>query len=245
MNRYRKERPYLSPHERERSRVPDRIGLRSRRNHWLISYVYDFGDFNAHMMNKQRRRAEDTAADEFDRLLRPHVAALYRQAYRWTGAVDRAEDLVQDVLIRLYPRLEELRVLDQIQPWAARVMYRIFVDGLRRERRSPVRAFADLFTPEQREREENAADPAAGPAELAERRITQELLLSAWAKLGDDHRLVLSMHDIEGYSLPELSAITETPLGTLKSRLHRARARLRELLETERIAALVRVNKLG
>jgi len=53
--------------------------------------------------------------------------------------------------------------------------------------------------------------------------------------------VVLSLHDIEDYSLPELSQIMDIPLGTLKSRLHRARARLRELLAAERIVAADRV----
>src|SRR5262245_7183236 len=88
---------------------------------------------------KTTRAAEQTRdAAEFERLLRGHVPTLYRSAYRWTGAVDRAEDLVQQLLVRLYPRLAELRGLDQIRPWALRVMYRIFVDELRRERASPV-----------------------------------------------------------------------------------------------------------
>src|SRR5687768_10570634 len=75
---------------------------------------------------------------EFDRLMREHIPAFFRSAYRWTGAVDQAEDLVQELLTRLYPRLDELRGLDQVKPWAMRVMYRIFVDQLRRQRNSPV-----------------------------------------------------------------------------------------------------------
>ena len=65
--------------------------------------------------------------------MRQHVPALYRSAYRWTGSVERAEDLVQELLVRLFPLLEDLRKLEQVRPWAMRVMYRIFVDQLRRE----------------------------------------------------------------------------------------------------------------
>jgi RNA polymerase sigma-70 factor (ECF subfamily) len=77
-----------------------------------------------------RTRASRATGDaaEFERLMREHVPALYRSAYRWTGAVDRAEDLVQQLLVRLFPRLPELRELDRLRPWALRVMYRIFVD---------------------------------------------------------------------------------------------------------------------
>ena len=193
-------------------------------------------------LKRTASRADTSDAVEFERLLREHVPALYRSAYRWTGAVDRAEDLVQQLLARLYPRLAELRALDQLRPWALRVMYRIFVDQLRRERASPVQFGADPVASDDLPAEDDAwVDPGPGPLELTDRDVTQERLLRAWERLGEEHRMVLSMHDIEDYTLPELARIMDIPLGTLKSRLHRARARLRELLAAERIVAADRV----
>jgi RNA polymerase sigma factor (sigma-70 family) len=180
-------------------------------------------------------------AAEFERLLRPHVPALYRSAYRWTGAVDRGEDLVQQLLVRLFPRLAELRALEQVRPWALRVMYRIFVDELRRTRASPVQFGADATDDGAGVEDEAWLDPGPEPADLVEQQLTQERLLRAWEQLGEEHRAVLSMHDIEDYTLPELAQIMDIPLGTLKSRLHRARARLRALLAEERIIAADRV----
>jgi RNA polymerase sigma factor (sigma-70 family) len=189
------------------------------------------------------RGTNTSDAIEFERLLREHIPALYRSAYRWTGAVDRAEDLVQQLLLRLYPRLAELRELDQLRPWVLRVMYRIFVDQLRRERSSPVQFGADAGADEEGNVSDNDAwlDPGPGPQDLVEQEVTQERLLRAWERLGEEHRVVLAMHDIEDYTLPELAQIMQIPLGTLKSRLHRARARLRELLAAERMTAADRV----
>jgi RNA polymerase sigma factor (sigma-70 family) len=194
-------------------------------------------------MGKSSHRRHTQSAAEFDQLLRDHVPTLYRTAYRWTGAVDRAEDLVQELLTRLFPRLAELRELDRVRPWVLRVMYRIFVDQLRRERSSPVQFGAE--SPEEvsavDDEYEGFLDPSPGPPELVERQLTEERIMAAWEQLGPEHRAVLSLHDIEDYSLPELSRIMEIPIGTLKSRLHRARARLRELLATERFATPDRV----
>lgn len=186
-------------------------------------------------------RPEATAAAEFDRLLREHIPALYRSAYRWTGATDRAEDLVQELLVRLYPKLDELRSLDRVRPWALRVMYRIFVDQLRRERSSPVRYGTEDETTGQADDGDTLLDPTAGPEDLLEQELTQARIVAAWDELGEEHRMVLSMHDIEDYSLPEVAQIMDVPLGTLKSRLHRARARLRALLAGERSALSDRV----
>jgi RNA polymerase sigma factor (sigma-70 family) len=182
-------------------------------------------------------------AAEFDRLMREHVRALYRSAYRWTGTVDRAQDLVQELLVRLYPRLAELRELDRVRPWALRVMYRIFIDQLRRERNSPVQFGAEAPQDENVGDDEYGGyvDPSPDAAELVDRELSAERILAAWEGLGEEHRVVLSMHDIEDYSLPELSQMMEVPIGTLKSRLHRARAKLRELLAKERFSAPNRV----
>ena len=176
----------------------------------------------------------DDSAAEFDLLMRGHVRPLYRYAYRWTGDVDQAEDLVQETLTRLYTELPRLRTIQQLRPWAARVMYRLFVDGLRRSQRSPLvlagRSGSTSALLDDAGEEQEAADQTWDPAELTERAFERERLAAAWVHLHTQHRVVLSLHEIEGYSLEEVAQIVEVPLGTAKSRLNRARNHLRELL---------------
>jgi len=186
-------------------------------------------------------RPRDPRAAEFDRLVREHIPALYRSAYRWTGAVDQAEDLVQELLTRLYPRLDELRAIDQVKPWAMRVMYRIFIDQLRRQRNSPVQFGLESDFDDESEHEDASIAEELEPDVLVDRELTQERIAAAWAQLSEEHRIVLSMHDIEEYSLVEIAAITDTPVGTLKSRVHRARTKLRDLLARERSDNGIRV----
>ena len=178
-------------------------------------------------------KRNSSEAAEFDRLLRDHVPALYRYAYRWTNSVERAEDLVQELLTRLFPQIPQLRRIERLRPWAVRVMYRIFVDELRRDRRSPIQyvGASGVVSSAGDDGDLEAADEAETPPELADRAILQEQIVAAWAGLLEEHRVVLSMHDIEGYSLEEVAEIVGVPLGTAKSRLHRARGRLRQLLE--------------
>jgi RNA polymerase sigma-70 factor (ECF subfamily) len=187
-------------------------------------------------------QADPTRA--FEELLEPLIPVFYRHAFRWTAAQDQAEDLVQELLVRLYPRMDEVAALDRVQPWALKVMYRIFVDQHRREQNSPVRSLEWLpgarLHPDDPPLD-SCADDAPQPPELVERELTGERLATAWARLGEDHRVVVALHDIEGYGLEELASMLDTPVGTLKSRLHRARSRLRELLKEEPFAAAVRV----
>src|SRR5258706_361300 len=83
------------------------------------------------------RRARPAALN-FEDLLRPQVEYLYRLAWRFTGSVADAEDLVQDVLIKLFPRTQELLEIEKLRPWLARVLYNQFVDSVRRQARSPI-----------------------------------------------------------------------------------------------------------
>jgi RNA polymerase sigma factor (sigma-70 family) len=176
----------------------------------------------------------DPIAAEFDLLMRGHVRPLYRYAYRWTGDVDEAEDLVQEALTRLYTEMPRLAGIERILPWAARVMYRIFVDRLRRARRSPVMFVGRSGTTgvllEDDDEPSEAVDETWDPEALTEREFERERIVAAWGRLREQHRVVLSLHEIEGYSLEEVAHIIEAPVGTAKSRLNRARRHLRELL---------------
>ena len=176
----------------------------------------------------------ESLAAEFDLLLRGHVRPLYRYAYRWTGDVDQAEDLVQEALTRLYQEMPQLRDIEMLRPWAARVMYRIFIDNLRRARRSPVmfvgRSGSTGKLLENEDEEDEAADETWDPAGLAEQAFQRERIAAVWPRLHELHRVVLSLHEIEGYSLEEVATIVEIPVGTAKSRLNRARKHLRALL---------------
>jgi len=176
----------------------------------------------------------------FEDLMRPEVDYLYRLAWRFTGSVADAEDLVQDVLIKLFPRTGELLDIERLRPWLARVLYRQFIDSVRRQARSPIVELAQGAEPE-----DNPLDalstPNDGPEDHAERSGLRERLLRALDRLNAEQRAVVTMHDVEGYSLEELETMLETPLGTLKSRLHRARQRLRALLPMEPFSSGERV----
>ena len=188
--------------------------------------------------------ARRPALTDFERLVRPHLDHLYKLAYRFTGAADRAEDLIQELLVRLYSRRNELEKIQVLRPWLVRVMYRLFIDQTRRDARAPYLSIADTnvaATEEDGDPYAAIADPAPGPDAEFELSLDRERLMRAWEELSAEHQAVLALHEVEGYTLEELEALLETNLGTVKSRLHRARTRLAQLLEREPFDALERV----
>jgi RNA polymerase sigma factor (sigma-70 family) len=163
----------------------------------------------------------------FEKLVRPHFDRLYRLAWRLTGQKTEAEDLFQELLIKAYGKLDDLVHIDEPGSWLSRIMYNLFIDERRRFARRRMHTV---------EEGEMAGDGLAGlpgnesPARDHERRERLLKLDAALSRLSDEHRLIVLLHDTEGYKLTEIQELIGVPIGTVKSRLHRARARLREFL---------------
>jgi RNA polymerase sigma factor (sigma-70 family) len=166
----------------------------------------------------------------FARLLEPHFDRLYRLAWRLAGRKAEAEDLFQELLIKVFGKLDQLVAVEEPGPWLGRVMYNLFIDERRRFARRRVHTVEEGVLPGDGLQGLPGPDDPAAEQHRAERR---EWLARALAQLSDEHRIVVLLHDAEGYKLAEIQALTGTPVGTLKSRLHRARARLREILEAD------------
>lgn len=166
----------------------------------------------------------------FDALIQPHLDRLYRLSFRLAGNKAEAEDLFQDVLTKIFPRLDELIEIEEPGSWLCRVMYNHFIDNRRRyARQRLVSVSEDRLPGKSLEELPGNLDPVAD----AERLDNIMRLQRAFSELSEDHRLVVLLHDSEGYKLTEIQDVTGTPVGTLKSRLHRARARLREILAAD------------
>jgi RNA polymerase sigma-70 factor (ECF subfamily) len=175
--------------------------------------------------------------EQFEQLVGPYLQQLYRLAWRFTGQQTDAEDLVQDVIVKLYPHLAELKEIEQLGPWLSKVLYRHFIDGARSRQRSPLQLAGDdpVY--------ESHSDESADPSRETENELLQGRLQQAMTRLNEDQRLLMILHDVEGYTLGEIQGMLDVPTGTLKSRLSRARERLRdELKNMEPFAADKRVN---
>ncbi|MDY6822381.1 MAG: sigma-70 family RNA polymerase sigma factor [Thermodesulfobacteriota bacterium] len=160
----------------------------------------------------------------FEGLVVPHMEMLYRAAWRLTGRPDEAEDLVQQVMVNLYSRTREMHKVERMGPWLRKVLYREFVDGLRKKARRPEYYSADAV---------DVGDIQAGtdnPEKLVERAGDRDRVRKALDELTAHDRAIVVMHLAEGYTVAELSDIFNVPSETMKTRLRRARGRLKKIL---------------
>ena len=169
---------------------------------------------------------EDNQTALFERLLKPYLERLYRLAFRLTHDKAEAEDLFQDVLTKLFGKLDELTELRDPGPWLNRVLYNHFIDNKRRYARRRLTTVEEGQLPAQSI--ETLADNAAETPD-SEREFNIRSLQNALDQLSDEHRTVMMLHDAEGYKLQEIQKITGDPVGTIKQC---ARRRGRQIVPT-------------
>jgi len=168
--------------------------------------------------------------DRFASLVQPHFDALYGAASRVAATPEDAEDLVQEVCVKAFIRLADLESMAHRRAWLLRVLYNVFIDGVRRSKRSPV----DLAGNSHPVEDMDLADTRhLQPDTETERLISLDLLRNAMKILNKDHCALLALHDIDGYTVTELSTLTGLTESNIKSRLYRTRSKLGRLLKRE------------
>ena len=170
-------------------------------------------------------------ARRFETLVQPHLEAMYRFAFRLAGQQQDAEDLVQDVVVKLYPRLEEMATVEHLRPWLNRVLYRQFVDSLRRRNRRADVPLSSLDHSDEGSWLDNQPGDLPDVGEQLDAARLGEALDQALSSLSPDQRTLMLLYEVDGWTQEDVAAVLDIPLGTVKSRIHRCRATLRKKLQ--------------
>jgi len=163
--------------------------------------------------------------DAFNEIVALYQDYLFALVVRVVNDRDSAADAVQEAFFSCYRNLSRFRG-DSFRSWLTRIALNAATDVLRYRKRRP----ADPFP----EWEDDSWQPPAGeeasPERQAMRRNTSRVLSAALAEITDDQRTAIVLYDVEGYDYQEIADMTGVSLGTVKSRIHRGRLALRELL---------------
>jgi len=166
------------------------------------------------------------APPSWEELVRDHGVRVYRLAYRLTGNRPDAEDLTQDVFVRVF------RSLHRFQPgtfegWLHRITTNLFLDSARRRQKIRFDGLADGSA-------ERLPSAWPGPSDQLDDADLDHDVAAALAALAPEFRAAVVLCDIEGLSYEEISAVLDVKIGTVRSRIHRGRAQLRAALDHRR-----------
>lgn len=175
------------------------------------------------------KEAQAGSLSAFNRLVLAYQGMAYNVAYRiMNGNQDAAADACQDALVKAYKSLDQYRG-GSFKSWLLRIVTNTCYDQLRYTKRRPATSLEDLT---------GATDDGSGnlmseqelPEEKVLRREVADFIQQAMAQLPEDQRIVLVLSDVQQLSYQEIADIINQPLGTVKSRLNRARRKLRDYL---------------
>jgi RNA polymerase sigma-70 factor (ECF subfamily) len=169
--------------------------------------------------------------DAFNRLVLAYQDLVYAQAYRMINEPEVAEDATQDAFISAYRNLKMYRG-GSFKAWLLRIVTNACYDELRRRQRRPTTPLEPLDQDEEEiESPSWLADPGESPEDAAERAELAEALQNCLQGLSPEFRAVVILVDVQGMDYQEASEAVGAALGTVKSRLARARLRMRDCLQ--------------
>jgi len=168
-----------------------------------------------------RLRAGDRRA--FEELVRTQQHRVYGLALRMLGNAAEAQDVAQEAFLRAHRGLADFRGAARLSTWLYQIVSRLCLNRLAGSERRLARHGEEALA--------RVPDARPGPDQALERGELEEALHRAIAELPEERRIVVVLRDVEGLAYEEIAEVLELPVGTVRSRLHRARLDLKEKLE--------------
>ena len=174
------------------------------------------------------KEAQQGSISAFNQLVMAYQGTAYNVAYRVIGDREAAADACQDAFVKAYKAINQFRG-GSFKSWLLRIVTNTCYDQIRYKSRRPANSLEDMT-------ENSGADSVklVNGSERPEERVLRgelnDLLQVGISQLPEDQRVVLVLNDVQGFSYQEIAKIIDQPLGTVKSRLSRARRRLRDFL---------------
>ena len=188
------------------------------------------------MNNNERWLIEESRkgnVDAFEELIKGYKKSAYNIALRVMRNAEDAEDASQEALIKIFKNISSFNMESTFKVWMYRVVVNTCIDFKRRKNVNTLSIDETIDLGSGREIQREIPDESNNPDALIERNYNTQLVNDAINMLEDDFKTIIILRDIKGFTYDEISQILSCNLGTVKSRLSRARKRLKELLENE------------
>ena len=177
------------------------------------------------------QRCKSGERGAFDDLIRRYEKKVYNFAYRLSGNYDEANDVASETFVRVFNALHNFRGDSSFITWLFRIVTNVYLDEKKRQRNRPHQSLEEIIELEEASVQRQIEDPGPTPEVQVQRLESTELLQNAINSLPEYQRMMIVMYHTENRSYDEIAAILDLPIGTVKSRLNRARLSLRDKLE--------------
>jgi len=180
------------------------------------------------------RRCKQGDLSAFNELVKRYEKLVYNFAYRLTNNYDDANDIAQEALIRVFSAIKSFRGDASFTTWIYRITTNVFLDERKRARAHPHTSLDEHVELEESSIVRQIEDPAPQPLAQIEEKEVGNILNNAVSSLPEYQRTMVVLYHTEQKSYEEIAEIMNLPIGTVKSRLNRARLALKEILSPQR-----------
>ena len=190
---------------------------------------YKNSDTSDLVINAQR--GDNIAMEE---LIRRHENYIYMRLYQLDPQNENIKDLMQDVMLRVARSLKNLKNPQRFQSWLSQIITNIFFDELRKKRRKLNTVSLDSFFSEEEESSKTEKElecPKDSPDKCSENSEMKRIIRRAISELEEPYRAVIMLRELQGFSYDEIASATGASVGTVKSRIARARQKLQTKLK--------------
>lgn len=171
--------------------------------------------------------------DAFEELIEDYKKVAYNIALRVLRNVEDAEDASQEALIKVFKNIQNFNMQSTFKVWMYRIVVNTCIDFKRKKNINAISIDETIDLGGNGQIHREIADESSNPDTLIERNFNNKLINDAVNRLDDDYKTIIILRDIQGFSYSEISEILTCNLGTVKSRLNRARRNLKDILENE------------
>lgn len=171
--------------------------------------------------------------DAFEELIRDYKKSAYNIALKVLQNVEDAEDASQEALIKVFKSIKNFNMQSTFRVWLYRIVVNTCIDFKRKKKVNAFSIDEDIDLGGDSSLHREIADDSGNPDVLLEKNFNNKLVIEAVNKLDDIYKTIIILRDIQGFSYGEIAEILSCNLGTVKSRLNRARKNLKEILENE------------
>lgn len=179
-------------------------------------------------------RCQAGSREAFDELISRYQRRVYTFAFRLAGNADDAADIAADTFVRVYSAIGSFRGDSSFVTWLFRVVTNIYLDHRKRRRSKPTVSLDEVVALEESSVQRQVEDDGPTPHEIAEANERTEALQAAIMSLPEFQRIMIVMYHVDGMAYEDIAETLHLPIGTVKSRLNRARLALRKKLEAVR-----------
>jgi len=178
------------------------------------------------------KKSQSGDIEAFEQLVSAYDKRAYNIAYRVMGNEEDAKDMAQEAMLRVYRSIKDFKGQSSFSTWLYRIVTNVCLDELRRRKNDKHVSIDSTIQTEDGELHMELSSDKETPETAYERLEQRELIKKAIRELNDEYRSVIVLRDIQGFSYEEISNMLECSLGTVKSRINRARAVLRDKLKS-------------